>query len=114
MSARGTGWAVCVIVLALVAAACGGDDGGGGGGAGGQASAPPTEAQSAAADAPASEPATDDGAGGSDDAGTYVVRSGDTLSAIATRFDTTVKAIVEANDIADPDVIDVGQELTIP
>ena len=111
MSARGSGWAIWVIVLALVAAACGGEDGDGDGG---QASAPPTESQSAAADAAASEQAADDGAGGSDGAQTYVVRSGDTLSQIANRFDTTVPALVQANDIADPDVIDVGQELTIP
>jgi LysM repeat protein len=110
MSARGSGWAIWVIVLALVAAACGGEDGDGDGG---QASAPPTESQSAAADAAASEQA-DDGAGGSDGAQTYVVRSGDTLSQIANRFDTTVPALVQANNIADPDVIDVGQELTIP
>lgn len=44
----------------------------------------------------------------------YEVRSGDTLTSIAERFDTTVEAIVEANDVADPDVIDVGQRLTIP
>jgi LysM repeat protein len=109
MSARGSGWAIWVIVLALVAAACGGEDGDGDGG---QVSAPPTESQSAA-DAAASEQA-DDGAGGSDGAQTYVVRSGDTLSQIANRFDTTVPALVQANNIADPDVIDVGQELTIP
>lgn len=113
MAARGSGWAVWVIVLALVAAACGGDDGGGGGGDGGRATAPATEEQSAADGTAASEQATG-GAGRSDGTETYVVRSGDTLSAIANRFDTTVEALVEANDIADPDAIDIGQELTIP
>jgi putative chitinase len=60
-----------------------------------------------------SEAATD-GTGGPGGGQTYVVESGDTLSAIADRFDRTVRAIVRANDLADPDVIDVGQELTIP
>jgi len=117
MAARGSGWAVwvLVLVLVLVVAACGGGDGDGDGGAedGGQASAPPTDVRSAPADV-ASEAAPDDGSAGPGGDRTYVVESGDTLSAIAERFDTTVRAIVRANDIADPDVIDVGQELTIP
>ena len=46
--------------------------------------------------------------------GSYVVQSGDTLSSIALEFGTTVEALVEANDIADPDQIAVGQELVIP
>lgn len=45
---------------------------------------------------------------------TYRVRSGDTLSAIAARFGTTVKAIVELNGIADPSLIHAGQLLKIP
>ncbi|MGE5594202.1 MAG: LysM peptidoglycan-binding domain-containing protein [Betaproteobacteria bacterium] len=45
---------------------------------------------------------------------TYIVQPGDTLSLIAQRFGTTVAAIVEANDIANPDVIFVGQVLQIP
>jgi LysM repeat protein len=44
----------------------------------------------------------------------YVVESGDTLSSIAQRFDTTVTAIVEANDLDDPDLIVVGDELVVP
>ncbi len=44
----------------------------------------------------------------------YTVRAGDTLSAIARRFDTTVARIVELNDIADPNRIRVGQQLRIP
>ena len=47
-------------------------------------------------------------------AGGYVVQPGDTLSSIAVEHGTTVEALVEANDIADPDVIAVGQELVIP
>jgi LysM repeat protein len=42
------------------------------------------------------------------------VRQGDTLSAIALRFDTTVRALVEANDLDDPDALTLGQRLSIP
>jgi LysM repeat protein len=44
----------------------------------------------------------------------YVVQRGDTLAAIAIRFDTTVDAIVTLNDLTDPNAIEVGQELRIP
>ncbi|ADL11629.1 DUF3794 and LysM peptidoglycan-binding domain-containing protein [Acetohalobium arabaticum] len=44
----------------------------------------------------------------------YVVQPGDTLYKIARRYGTTIDAIVEANDIPDPDRIDVGQKLCIP
>jgi len=45
---------------------------------------------------------------------TYRVRSGDTLSAIANRFGTTVSAIVELNDLSNPGALSVGQVLLIP
>ena len=44
----------------------------------------------------------------------YRVRSGDTLSAIAARFDTTVAAIVNLNDLNSANNLRVGQELLIP
>jgi murein DD-endopeptidase MepM/ murein hydrolase activator NlpD len=44
----------------------------------------------------------------------YVVQPGDTLFRIAQRFGTTVEAIAGANGIADPSLINVGQELVIP
>jgi LysM repeat protein len=44
----------------------------------------------------------------------YVVREGDTLSTIAERFDVTEAAIMDANNLSDPDHILVGQELIIP
>ncbi len=44
----------------------------------------------------------------------YVVQPGDTLYDIARRFDTTVEAIVAANNLADPGLIRVGQKLIIP
>ncbi|KAK4495591.1 hypothetical protein PRZ48_012859 [Zasmidium cellare] len=46
---------------------------------------------------------------------TYDVRSGDTLSAIANNFNITLAAIVDANpQIADIDVIEVGQIINVP
>lgn len=45
---------------------------------------------------------------------TYTIQSGDTLAAIADRFNVSVDAIVAANSIDNPDVISVGQQLTIP
>ena len=45
---------------------------------------------------------------------TYTVKPGDTLSAIAKQFKTTVEALVASNGIKNPDIIRVGQVLTIP
>ncbi len=45
---------------------------------------------------------------------TYAVQRGDTLSAIARRFGVTVQAIASANNIANPNLIYVGQVLIIP
>ena len=45
---------------------------------------------------------------------TYVVRPGDTLFRIALQHNTTVQAIAEANRIVNPNLIYVGQVLTIP
>ena len=44
----------------------------------------------------------------------HVVRAGDTLWAIATRYGTTVAAIAAANQLANPSLIRVGQALAIP
>lgn len=44
----------------------------------------------------------------------YTVRTGDTLSALAGRHGVSVQSLVEANDLDDPDLIVVGQVLTIP
>lgn len=46
--------------------------------------------------------------------GTYTVVAGDTLSRIAVRFNTTVAALAQANGIANPNLIYVGQVLQIP
>ena len=52
------------------------------------------------------------GAAHADDS--YTVRSGDTVSHIATRSGTSVAAIVRANSLADASRIRIGQVLTIP
>ncbi len=46
--------------------------------------------------------------------GTHVVGSGETLGAIAKQHGVTVAELVEANGISNPNLIMVGQELTIP
>ena len=43
----------------------------------------------------------------------YTVASGDVLSGIAPRFGVTVKQIQDWNNIKNPNVISVGQKLTI-
>ncbi len=45
---------------------------------------------------------------------TYVVKSGDTLGLLATRFKTDVDTLRKLNHIADADVIQIGEKLTIP
>ncbi|MEO1243877.1 MAG: LysM peptidoglycan-binding domain-containing protein [Pseudomonadota bacterium] len=47
-------------------------------------------------------------------AGDYVVKSGDTLSQIARRYDTTVGAIASVNDLQAPYRLRVGQNLNVP
>jgi LysM repeat protein len=44
----------------------------------------------------------------------HEVQSGETLGEIAKAYNVTVEAIVEANNLSDPDQISVGQLLTIP
>ena len=44
----------------------------------------------------------------------YKVKRGDTLSGIAARFATTVKVLVELNDIEDPSKLRVGQIIKLP
>ena len=45
---------------------------------------------------------------------THSVRSGDTLSALARQYNMSVSALAQANSIADPNKIPLGQKLTIP
>lgn len=47
-------------------------------------------------------------------AGLYEVQEGDTLSDLADRFNTTVEELLVANDLSDPNSLQVGQQLIIP
>ena len=44
----------------------------------------------------------------------YTVHSGDTLSAIATRYHTSVSALAKLNHISNPNRISVGQVIKLP
>ena len=44
----------------------------------------------------------------------YVIQSGESLGAIAERFNVSVAALQEANGILDPRALQIGQELVIP
>lgn len=44
----------------------------------------------------------------------HIVQSGDTLNAIAARYDTTAEILMRANGISDPALLQVGIELIIP
>lgn len=43
----------------------------------------------------------------------YIVKKGDTLSALSIRFHCTVDQLCEWNDIKDPNMITIGQKLII-
>jgi Lyzozyme M1 (1,4-beta-N-acetylmuramidase) len=65
---------------------------------------------------PPSAPSQGQGGGngqGTSSGGAYVVARGDTLSAIAARFGTTVAALARANGISNPNLIRVGQVLRV-
>lgn len=106
-------------LLALAIVACGGDSDAEGSPLGNDDNGDdPTASSAATATAPAgasSPEATEAPAnGGTGGEGTYTVQPGDTLAAIAQQFGVTVQEIVDANDIANPDVIRPGQVLEIP
>lgn len=70
---------------------------------------------------PAAEPPQEEGptstptvavAAGEDEV--YIVQSGDMLSAIAARFGVSMQAIMDANNLSNPDFVFVGQRLVIP
>ena len=74
-------------------------------------SAPPIETPAPPTVKPSKAPATPKP---SASVRTYRVKSGDTLSAIANRFDVSVSAIVALNDLDDPGALKIGQVLRIP
>jgi LysM repeat protein len=46
--------------------------------------------------------------------GTYTVQSGDTMGAIAVRLGISVEALMAANPTADPNMLEIGQVLSLP
>ena len=46
--------------------------------------------------------------------GTYMVNPGDTLAKIAAAHGASIAALMQANDIKNPDLISTGQKLTVP
>lgn len=111
----------CITGAALLAAACGGDD---------EAEPTPEPAASESTPIPTATPfattpeptivasptaeatATQTAVASGEEV-EYTVEAGDTLFAIAERFETTVDAIMELNDIEDAALIFVGQVLTV-
>lgn len=61
------------------------------------------ESTSATPEAPKEQPET-----------VYIVKSGDTLSGIASKYGTTYKVLAEYNGISNPNVIYTGQKIRIP
>ena len=102
---------LCVSLLLLAAAllsmACGGsgDDG---------ASVDLANVATATLPNPLPEPTILTGAQPPAQGASYTVQAGDTLSKIADQFGTTAEAIAQANAIADPTQLEVGQVLIIP
>jgi LysM repeat protein len=79
----------------------------------GGAATPPVPTPSAGSVAsPGASPAAS--AAPSTSGATYKVKSGDTLSAIAARFGTTTRVLVQLNGIADPSRIRIGQIIKLP
>ncbi len=52
--------------------------------------------------------------GGSHGEEVYIVKRGDMLSAIADMYSVSMEEIIAANNILDPNILEVGQELKIP
>jgi LysM repeat protein len=44
----------------------------------------------------------------------YTVEEGDSLGSIADRFSVPLDALLQANDIDDPDLLVVGERLVVP
>jgi LysM repeat protein len=107
---------VALASLFLLAAACGGSD---------EPSATPTLAPTptpsqepgatlSPVTTPTPEPTVTATPSASCTPTTYTVEAGDLLSVLADSFDIPLDDLIEANDITDPDLIQVGQELVIP
>ena len=49
-----------------------------------------------------------------EEASSYLIQAGDTLTSIAESFGTTVEDIMKANNITNADIINIGQQLNMP
>jgi LysM repeat protein len=103
---------LCLVVVSLAAVACGG--GGGGSPTATPKGAPNSTTTQQVAGARTETPIATATPVPTVRPATYTVVEGDTLSAIAERFSTTIEALVAANALADPDTLDIGQQLKIP
>lgn len=72
------------------------------------ASSPPGTARPTASSVSGPSPAP------STSGATYKVKSGDTLSAIAARFGTTTRVLINLNGLADPSKLKIGQIIKLP
>lgn len=59
-------------------------------------------------------PAIDIGTGPPLDHSLYTVQSGDTLWKIAEKFNVSLAALIAANNLANPNILHIGQQLSIP
>ena len=84
------------------------------GGGGGEEADPIAGATTSAPTEPTASETTDDAKQPAGEERTYVVKKGDTLSGIAARFKTTVRAIVRLNKLKDQHSLSIGQKLKIP
>jgi len=106
---------VCALGLAVLLEGCGGDDAGGvkvetntpvGRGspvATATSATPPTVASPSPSPTARANPGSK-----------YIVKAGDTLWDLAQEWGVTIDAIVAANNLASPDDLSIGQELTVP
>ncbi len=101
-----------VLLLAVIGAACGG-----GGtttedrpiGTGATGTAVPTLDTTIPTPPPTPEPTES-----TPEAFIYVVQEGDTLGSIAAEFSTTLDAVIAMNELLDPNVLSIGQQIEIP
>lgn len=61
-----------------------------------------------------SAPAASSGTAAASGGGTYTVQAGDNLSTLATVWNTTVDRIAQLNGLANPDALQIGQQLKQP
>lgn len=113
---------VAVLILALAAAwfaSRGGSSPDGASGSAGSSpagivSSPTFSPQPTPSFEPSSAPTSSPAASPAPSSTTHVVKFGETLSLIASRYGVTVQALQDANGLTDPNLIVVGQRLIIP